>query len=131
MIAFRCYDPSLNQGGGIHAWYKDQPPRFRAQIDSALQVVGREATLSKAPQLKWLRGACKGLIEIRIDFEFEGNEIHIRILGIEASHGREFVLLVGFQKIGNAAYGPTCRAAHARAQGVGHDERRAPPCRFP
>jgi hypothetical protein len=130
MIAFWCYDPSDLDDGGIHGWYDEQPPEFRAEIDGALEVLAREKGHGTAPQLKPLRGACAGLTEVKIDFGGRRVQIHLRILGYEATP-RVFVLLTGFRKSGSADYGAACRSAHTRKRGVQKDGRRAKPCRFP
>ena len=132
MVAFRCYDPSANRGGGIHGWYDGLNPRFRAEIDTALELLGLEDSFDGVDAVKPLRGACEGLTEIIIEFEQDEIEIHIRILGFDGPGRKEFTLLLGFEKTNNdAIYGPHCRAAHARKAGVIRDGRRAPECRFP
>lgn len=130
MIALRCYDPSDDQEGGIHGWYFKKPPAIRAAIDAVLRTVAEERGVDTAPQLKALRGSCRGLTEVLVDFELRGEVIHIRILGFEVSR-HEFILLIGFRKRGNAGYGAACRSAHQRRLGVLRDGQRAGLCRFP
>jgi hypothetical protein len=132
MITFRCYDTSANGSGGIHAWYNQLSPEFRAEIDSALELLSLEKTLVGLSEVKTLRGACEGLTEIKIDFALASTEIHLRILGVFGPGKDEFTLLTGFQKTkNNAVYGSECTRAHERKDGVTRDGRRAPPCGFP
>jgi hypothetical protein len=81
MVAFRCYDPSANGRGGVHAWYNSLSPEFRAEIDSAMELLGLEDSLDDVPEIKPLRGVCEGLTEIKIDFRLGETEVHLRILG--------------------------------------------------
>ena len=116
--------------GGIHAWRNGLPSAFAAEVDAALELFSNQESISTAPQIKELRGACLGLTEIIIDFVFANAKVHIRILGIaEGQH--TFVLLFGFKKRGSADYGSACRSAHNRRDGVGRDGRRTRPCLFP
>lgn len=132
MVAFRCYDPSADGSGGVHAWYSQLSPEFRAEIDSAMELLALENSLTDSPDIKPLRGACEGLTEIKIDFEFDGAEIHLRILGFDGPDKDDFTLLTGFQKQNNnAIYGVECAKSHERKNGVIRDGRRAPPCGFP
>jgi hypothetical protein len=132
MVAFRCYDPSANGSGGVHAWYGQLSPEFRAEIDSTLELLSLEKSLEGLPEVKSLRGACEGLTEIKIDFTLEDAQIHLRILGFDGPDKDEFTLLTGFQKEkNNAIYGVECAKAHERKDGVIRDGRRAPPCGFP
>jgi hypothetical protein len=133
MIAFRCYDPSTDESGGIHAWHKhDLTPTFQAHVDTALEDLALEDDLESAPNVKPLRGACKGLTEVQIDFGPKGKVIHIRILGFEWPWRRVFTMLNGFQKTSqNISYGPHCRSAHTYKDKVIHDGQRAKRCRFP
>lgn len=134
MITFLCYDPSADGTGGIHEWYFGLPAKYRAEVDSALELLSLEDNLLGQPEVKELRGACEGLTEIKIDFTTPNNEdepVHLRILGC-GRNKREFILLFGFEKIRqNAEYGAACRSAHQRRWGVAKDGRRARPCRFP
>jgi hypothetical protein len=132
MVAFRCYDPSADGSRGVHAWYTQLSPEFRAEVDSAMELLSLEKTLVGHPEVKPLRGACEGLTEIKIDFALGSSEIHLRILGFDGPGKDEFSLLTGFQKAkNNAVYGVECTKAHERKEGVTRDGRRAPPCRFP
>src|SRR6266852_4655747 len=131
MISFRCYDPSADGSGGIHAWYSQLSPEFRAEIDSAMELLALEDSLGDIPEVKSLRGACEGLTEIKLDFASGDAEIHLRILGFDGPNKSEFTLLTGFQKENNnAVYGVECAKAHERKSGVIRDGRRAPPCGF-
>ena len=132
MVAFRCYDPSSNGSGGIHAWYSQLSPEFRAEVDSVMELLSLEQFFTGIPEVKPLRGACEGLTEIKIDFSLGATEIHLRILGFDGPDKEEFTLLSGFQKVrNNAVYGVECARAHERRDGVLRDGRRAPPCGFP
>lgn len=132
MVAFRCYDPSANGSGGIHTWYNGLDPVFRAEIDSALELLVLEKSLDDTPEVKVLRGICAGLTEIKIDFKIGKTDINLRILGFEGPDKNEFTLLSGFQKNkNNAVYGAECSKAIERKEGVIRDGRRAPPCGFP
>jgi len=132
MIAFRCYDPSGDGSGGVHVWYNQLAPEFRAEIDSTMELLCLEKSLAESPEIKPLRGACEGLTEIKIDFKFGTAKIHLRILGFDGPDKSEFTLLTGFQKQNNnAIYGVECLKAHERKEGVIRDGRRAPPCGFP
>lgn len=130
MIALRCYDPSGDGKRGIHEWLEGLPPAFAAEVDAALELFSGQGSVATAGQVKQLRGACRGLTEIIIDFDFDNARVHIRILGVpDGQH--TFVLLYGFRKVGNADYGAACRSAQNRKDGVGRDGRRARPCLFP
>jgi hypothetical protein len=133
MVAFRCYDPSTDGGGGIHGWYDGLRPDFRAQIDAALEMLALEDDLDDIEEVKAMRGACKGLTEIVIDFYVEKTKVCIRILGFPGPDGGDFTLLTGFERSKDTAatYGFYCPQAHQRKEGVMRDGKRAPPCRFP
>jgi hypothetical protein len=137
MITFLCYDPSADGTGGIHEWYDGLPSRYRSQVDSVLELLAKgPGDFYSQDEVKGLRGACGGLTEIKVDFAEQTNgkekKIHLRVLGCEGSDKREFILLIGFEKIkGNTEYGPACRSAQGRKWGVKHDARRARSCRFP
>lgn len=132
MVAFRCYDPSGDGSGGIHIWYSDLSPEFRAEVDSVMELLSLERSLDDVPEVKLLRGACVGLAEIKIDFSAGRTEVHLRILGFYGPGKNEFTLLTGFQKEkNNAVYGVECAKAHERKDGVIRDGRRALPCGFP
>ena len=133
MPEFRCYDPSADGGGGIHAWYNTLSAEFRAQVDAALEILALEDNLNGIAEVKPLRGACEGLTEIIIDFRVGTTKVCIRVLGFDGPGRDEFTLLTGFERGKDTAaiYGYHCPQAHQRKQGVMHDGRRAPPCRFP
>jgi hypothetical protein len=133
MISFRCYDPSSDGSGGIHAWYRGLSPTFQAQIDSALEDLALERDLESAAIIEELHGACEGLLEAQIDFgPNKRNQIHVRILGFEWPRRRIFAMLVGFQKTPeNISYGPHCRSALGHKDGVLKDGQRAKRCHFP
>jgi len=138
MVAFRCYDPSADQTGGVHSWYNGLPPNFRAEIDALLELLALENDLNGIAEVKPLHGACKGLTEIKIDFVMNKDgkkkqkHIHLRILGFDGPAKGEFTLLTGFEKVShNAAYGHYCRSAHERKSGVIRDGRKAKLCGFP
>jgi hypothetical protein len=114
MVAFCCYDPSGTGNGGIHEWYGEQVPEICAQIDAALEALAHAGRVDELP-FKALRGACKGLTEIIIEFETDDEEILIRILGFGSA--KEFFLLVGFRKTANADYGlPVDRPIHGKPE---------------
>jgi hypothetical protein len=138
MITFLCYDPSADGGGGIHEWYDGLPSRYRSEVDSTLELLAADPhDFYDQGEVKELRGACEGLTEIKVDFAKQNDgedddQIHLRILGCEGRDRKEFVLLIGFEKMNqNAEYGPACRSAQRRKWGVEHDGKRARPCRFP
>lgn len=148
MVAFRCYSaPSTGEAGD--AWRAALPPEFNHEVDTALEVLQRHRTLADKRYFKALRGRCRGLTEIRIEFELEPDDpryekrtrrrggrprptrakINIKILGFGTPD--DFVLLYGFRKHGEPNYGPACHAALNRKQGVERYGWRARPCRFP
>jgi hypothetical protein len=148
MVVFRCYDPSSDGSGGIHWWYDRQiTPEVRSAIDSALELMSREAQLDGHPKFKPLRGKCSGLAEIKIDIPIERaensdrrpkrkrrrerTEINVRILGCNNAPNTHFTLLTGFIKKGGSDYGPACRQAHSRSKGVSKNAEKAKPCSFP
>lgn len=133
MIIFRCYDPSSDGSGGIHAWHRSLSSAFQAQVDTTLEDLALERDLESANIIEALRGACEGLLEVKIDFgPDEDNLTHIRILGFQWPKRRVLTMLVGFQKTPeNISYGPHCRSAHGHKDGVLRDGQRAKPCRFP
>lgn len=132
---FRCYDPSDNRGG-FYEWYDALDPQVMAEVDQALDILGREREWGP-PTYKDLGGACQGLGEIRIDVEIEGDRSdesrirNFRILGAYGPRRREFILLCAFEKISGAEYAVECPRALRRLDGVLRDGRRAPPCEFP
>lgn len=132
MVAFRCYDPSSAGGGGIYGWYGSLSPELQAEVDAALEILALENDLDGIANVKPLRGACKGLTEIKINSRIGEKPVHIRILEFKGPSRNEFTLLTGFEKSkGNAVYGPHCRSAQDRKDGVIRDGKRAPPCGFP
>lgn len=126
MATLRCYDPN-DAGGGVHGWYQRLPPAGRAAIDAALEDLSDEALLDNLPQLKPLRGKCVGLDEVIIDTP----TVLYRVLCFRGPNRGDLTLLFGFEKQGNFDYGPACWSAQRRKEGVIHDGRRAPRCRFP
>jgi hypothetical protein len=128
MATLRCYDPN-DAGRGVHGWYDGLPPAARAAIDAALEDLLDEAILDNLPQLKPLHGRCDGLDEIIVDMP----TVLYRILCFRGPNRRDLTLLFGFEKPtrGNVDYGPYCWSAQRRKEGVIHDGRRAPLCRFP
>ena len=132
MLAFECYDPSSDGTGGFHAWYASLSAVFQAQVDTALEDLALERNVSSAKIIESLHGACAGLLEIKIDFGPDEDHLtSLRILCFERSR-RTLTLLVGFEKTPTAiSYGPHCRSALERKNGVTRDGRRAKPCQFP
>jgi hypothetical protein len=136
MVAFRCYSPAGEAADHFDAWRAALPPEFNSAVDAELELIGRDRTLEQSGRFKALRGRCRGLTEIMIDFEVEPDaqrpkrkEIHIRLLGF--ADVDDFVLLYGFRKRGGPDYGPACHSALNRKHGVERDGRRTRPCRFP
>lgn len=122
----------MNGRGGVHAWYSQLDPAFRAEIDSTMELLALEKSLDDSSEVKELRGSCDGLTEIKIDFELNGLEVHLRILGFHGPGRNEFTLLTGFEKDrNNSVYGAECAKANERMSGVLRDGNRAPPCGFP
>jgi hypothetical protein len=146
MVEFRCYDPSNNGTGGIHHWYhKEITPEVRAGIDAALELMSKEKTLESHPSFKLLRGKCSGLAEIKIDIPISGavpvkrkgkkgrkrTQINVRLLGPNNPPNTIFILLTGFIKIGGPDYGPACKQAHQRNEGVKKNANKIWTCHFP
>src|SRR5262245_9077047 len=133
MVVFRCYDPRSDGTGGIHRWYEREiSSEVRSAIDAVLELMSREAQLDGHPKFKSLRGKCSGLAEIKVDIPIksaknkqskkkrrrERTEINVRILGPDNPPNSHFILLIGFIKRGGSDYGPACRQAHNRKEGV-------------
>jgi hypothetical protein len=148
MVAFRCYSGSSAGGRHDDSWRAALPPEFNGDVDGQLELLQQHKALEDKRYFKELLGRCKGLTEIRIEFELELDDprsrhentrlrkkrpkrpkIVIRILGFGDAEG--FVLLYAFRKCGEPDYGPACHAALNRKNGVARDERRARPCSFP
>lgn len=128
MWTIRCYDPSAIRGG-IHSWYDPLPGEVRGAIDAALEILADESgQLTELLHYKELRGACKGLDEIIVDLD-DGRKF--RILTFRGPGRRDCTLLFGFEKLSNEQYGPHCRSAHWRKNGVERNGERAPKCDFP
>jgi hypothetical protein len=131
MVRFRCYDPSPDQTGGIHGWYARLPPEIRAELDTALETLQHVASLAGHSAVEAMRGECAGLTRIKIELRMQDEDVQIRLLGVDGSGRREFILLEGLWKRSAADYGRACRLAHQRNRRVERDGRRAPPCQFP
>jgi hypothetical protein len=134
MIVFRCYDPASNKDGGIHAWYDSISSEAQAAIDTELEQLTLLKNLESLPHVHPIRGRTwAGLTAIEVDFVFDGTKYLFRLIGFDGPGAKEFTLLIGFEKLkGNhALYGPACRTAQKRKEGVLRDGRRAPPCQFP
>jgi hypothetical protein len=128
MVAFRCYE---SKTVGVDRWLATQRPEIRAEVDGALELLQPESSLRGLPAVKPLRGKCKGLTEIKIDFSLGDAEIHIRILGYEGPGRSEFTLVWPFAKRGGADYGPACRSAQQRKRGIERYGKNVRPCTFP
>lgn len=158
MVAFRCYDPSIDGSGGIHRWYyREISPDIRSEVDATIELLSVETKLDGHPNFKALRGkGGRGLAEIKIDIQIkkeneepkkqnrksrrkgkrrrkrrERTQINVRILGPDSPPNRSFVLLTGFIKLGDSQYGPMCRQANTRKRGVEKNAAKARSCRFP
>jgi hypothetical protein len=106
-----------------------------AELDQALNMLSRQRSWG-LPEFKELDGACAGLEEIRIDIRVavpneEDRFRCFRILGFSGPERRQFILLVGFEKITGSEYAVECPKALQRKKRVLRDARRAPRCEFP
>ena len=124
MVAFWCYNLGVV---GIDRWYDGLPTDVRAEVDAALELI--QATTIEdaedAEDLKPLRGRCGGLTEVKIEFVLNGQQYHLRILGVYGPGRSDFTLLWPFFKHGGPDYGPACRSANTRKRGLEkHDDRR-------
>ncbi len=136
MWQIRCYRPT-GDSGGFRSWYDTLIEAVQAEIDAVLELL--ETSRPPWPETLYapLHGSCEGLVEIRIEFLSEGDDSNdsddegeepeqYRILAFEGPDQRELTVLYGFKKTTNADYGPACRAALNRRDGVKKDVRRAP-----
>src|SRR5438874_1657579 len=128
MVAFSCYHPTGAKLGARCAWRAPLAEEFDAEVDAQLELLSLDDDLGG--QFKELRTSCAGLTEIIIETELDSDEprkkkekVHIRILGFGSAD--DFVLLYAFRKKGGSDYGPACRSALTRKQGVLRDGRRA------
>jgi hypothetical protein len=139
-VRFRCYGLGGNSGS-IHAWYDSLPAEVQAGVDAVLETLGNSRRPWPNTLFERLHGACYGLAEIKIEVEQTTGETtepdaevppeHYRILVWEGQGRNDVTLLYGFKKENNADYGPACRSALRRRDGVKKDANRAPPCAFP
>lgn len=134
-VIYRCYDPS-GDNGGFHEWYYGLPATVQAEIDAALNVLRYSRQPWPSTLYEKLHGACYGLAEIKIAVDAEQPEKeegkdHYRILVFEGPRRKEITLLFGFKKENTSNYGPACRSARQRRDGVKKDGNRARLCTFP
>jgi hypothetical protein len=126
---FRCY--ALGGAGSYNGWYAALPVEVQAEIDNVLDILAATRKWPNGPDeiTEEMRGACTGLVEIRIEMPGPDDTIlHYRLLGFFGPGKREFTLLCGFRETNVSDYGPACRSALTRKDGVLKDGRRAPPC---
>lgn len=126
---FRCY--ALGGPGSYNGWYATLPVEAQTEIDNVLDILAATRDWPSGPDeiTEEMRGACAGLIEIRVEMPGPNETIlHYRLLGFFGPGKMEFTLLFGFRETNVADYGPACRSALMRKEGVQRDGRRAPPC---
>jgi hypothetical protein len=123
---FRCYD--LGGSGSYNGWYATLPVYVQTEIDNVLEILA--ATREWPKELaKELRGSCEGLAEIIIELLGPDEQpVPYRLLGFFGPERRQFTLLFGFRKKIDSDYGPACRSALVRKEGVLKDGNRAPAC---
>jgi hypothetical protein len=119
MWTLRCY--CLGQDGGFRGWYDSQDADLQAKIDFTLELLAALPDWSRSPFYAELRGACKGLGEIKVDTE----TVHCRLLSFQGPGKHEFTVLGWFNKRTNADYGAECPRALKRKEGVLKDGERA------
>jgi hypothetical protein len=132
---FRCYDTASDRKG-FHGWYDLQNARTRAEIDAVLEILACQTEWS-ADVFKELRGACRGISEIRVSYAVDPYDDSdepemecFRLLGFVWLGRREFVLLRGFRKENGSEYSKECPKAHWSKAAVLKDQKRAPSCEF-
>jgi hypothetical protein len=126
---FRCYD--LGGAGSYNGWYGSMPVEVQTEVDNVLEILAATRKWPDGPEelTETMRGACAGLVEIRVEMPSPNETIlHYRLLGFFGPGKMEFTLLYGFKKTNDSDYGPACRCALTRKQGVERDGSRAPPC---
>jgi hypothetical protein len=126
---FRCY--AAGGVGSYNGWYAGLPEEVQTEIDNVLDILAatRHWPNGKGELTEEMRGSCEGLVEIRIEFPgADERPAHYRILGFVGPGKMEFTLLLGFKEKNISDYGPACRSALGRKEGVIKDGNRAPPC---
>jgi hypothetical protein len=126
---FRCY--AVGGVGSYNGWYEALAVQVQTEIDNVLDILAatRQWPNGKGKLTEEMRGACEGLVEIRIEFpDADEKPEHYRILGFIGPGKMEFTLLFGFKETNISDYGPACRSALIRKEGVIRDGNRAPPC---
>jgi len=126
---FRCY--ALGGAGSYNGWYAALPVEVQTEIDNVLDILAatREWPNGPGELTEEMRGACRGLMEIRVDVPGPNETtLRYRLLGFFGPGKGEFTLLYGFVETNVSDYGPACRSALTRKDGVLKDGTRAPPC---
>ena len=126
---FRCY--VAGGAGSYDGWQAGLPEEVQTEIDNVLDILAATRHWPNGPNelTEEMRGACEGLVEIRIEFPgADERQEHYRILGFAGPGKMEFTLLLGFKETNTSDYGPACRSALRRKEGVIKDGNRAPPC---
>jgi hypothetical protein len=123
---FRCYD--LGGSSSYGGQYDALPIYVQTEIDSVLEILVATRTWPETLS-KELRGSCYGLVEIIVELLGPDDQPeHYRLLGFYGPDKMEFTLLFIMKKETDSDYGPACRSALPRKDGVIKDGRRAPPC---
>lgn len=122
----RCYD--LGGSASYKGQYDALPVYVQTEIDTVLEILAATRFWTE-PLCKELRGACDGLAEIIVELLGPNDQPeHYRLLGFFGPDRLEFALLWILKKDTDSDYGPACRSALTRKEGVIRDGRRAPPC---
>jgi hypothetical protein len=122
----RCY--ALGGSASYSGQYEASPVYVQTEIDAALEIL-RPTRLWPETLCKELRGSCDGLAEIIVELLGPNDRPeHYRLLGFFGPDRMEFTLLFILRKEADSDYGPACRSALQRKEGVLKDGQRAPPC---
>jgi hypothetical protein len=130
-VAFRCYIDAEGMDV-IDAWYCLQPEALRSVVDGVierLQSTRREWWRRKtwAALGKGRQDTCKGLEEIRLDFE----GIAYRVFGFYDANENAFTLLLPIIKSEDPDYSKSCPESQNRRVIVRNEKSRTRLCRFP